>query len=330
MNFRLELDIKPFLSKINLQDKILLIGSCFTDHISKRLAASKIQVLENPHGILFNPVSIATATQAYATNKKYSEADLFCYNELFTSWQHHGDFSHPKANVVLGKMNQAVTNAHQFLKETNWVIITLGSAWVYELANTQLGGHIGLTAANCHKVPQQHFNHRLLQTSEVQNALQLIVDTIKNTNPNAQIIFTISPVRHHREGLVENNRSKALLICAVHQIIEQNKQLHYFPSYELVIDDLRDYRFYAEDLVHPNHQATQYVWQKFVATCMDAATQNNMEEIAKLVHAKNHKPLHPDSAKHQEFLAKMLQKSQELQHQFPYLNFSEELQYFGE
>jgi GSCFA family len=329
MDFRLELQVKPFTQRILLQDSILLIGSCFTDHISKRLAMHKFQVLENPHGILFNPRSIETAVNAYIVNKKYQQEDLFLFNDLYTSWEHHGQFSHPDANTVLQMMNEAVTKAHSFLKTAKWVIITLGSSWVYELKNNSLGGKENQTAANCHKVPQQHFNHRLLSADDVNTSLQSIVTAIQNFNPSANIIFTISPVRHHREGLVENNRSKALLISAVHKMYETNSKLFYFPSYELIIDDLRDYRFYAEDLVHPNYQATQYVWEKFVAACIGEATQKDMDEIAKIVHAKKHRSLHPSSKQHQQFLATMLERTKLLQQRLVGLDFSEELGYFG-
>ncbi|MEO6547735.1 MAG: GSCFA domain-containing protein [Ferruginibacter sp.] len=328
MDFRLELQVKPFISQLQLEDPVMLIGSCFTDHISKRLASHKFATLENPHGILFNPVSIDTALSAYICNRQYQAPDLFCFNDLYTSWQHHGQFSHPDADAVLQMMNDAVTKAHAFLSKAKWVIITLGSSWVYELKDSAPGAQAGQVAANCHKVPQQHFNHRLLTAAEVHASLQNIVSRIQSFNPEARIIFTVSPVRHHREGLVENNRSKALLISAVHHMLENNNGIFYFPSYELIIDDLRDYRFYAEDLVHPNYQATQYVWEKFVAACIGEATQKDMAEINKIVHAKNHRSLHPASAQHRQFLATMLERTQLLQQRLPYVDLSEEVAYF--
>ena len=328
MDFRLELQVKALPKQIQLHEPVMLIGSCFTEHISKRLAAHKFQVLENPHGILFNPRSIETAVTAYISNKQYQQHDLFFFNDLYTSWEHHGQFSHPNATEVLQMMNESVVNAHSFLRTAQWVIITLGSSWVYELKNDSMGGKENQTASNCHKVPQQHFNHRLLNADEVNTSLKNIVSAIQLFSSGANIIFTISPVRHHREGLVENNRSKALLISSVHQMIESNKDVFYFPSYELIIDDLRDYRFYAEDLVHPNYQATQYVWEKFVEACICESTQKDMEEINKIVHAKNHRSLHPSSRGHHQFLDKMLEKTRELQQRLGYLDFSKELEYF--
>jgi len=329
MDFRLELLVKPFAKKIALEDAIMLVGSCFTDHISKRLASHKFKVLENPHGILFNPKSIETALKAYVENKKYVNGDLFLFNGLYTSWDHHGQFSHPNPDIVLQSINAAVAEAHTFLKGAKWLVLTLGSAWTYKLQDDSMGGRPDQVAANCHKVPQKHFKHELMKGAEVQHSLENIVSLLQTFNPQLQIIFTVSPVRHHREGLVENNRSKAMLITAVHDLVDSNSNLYYFPSYELVIDDLRDYRFYAEDLVHPNYQATQYVWEKFILACMNDDTRSNMQEIGKIVHAKNHRSLHPTSAQHQQFLTSMFEKTKLLQSRLPFIDLQEELNYFS-
>ena len=256
MDFRLELNIKPFKKQLNIRDKIMLIGSCFTDHISTRLKLHKFDVLENPNGIIFNPASISNSIDSYINGKIYKATDLFLYSELWTSWDHHSSFSNPDQQKCLLHINESVANAHHFLQHAQCIIITLGSSFVYELKDEVYGGAVGAVAANCHKIPAQHFHHRLMNYSEVENHLQQIVTKMADFNPSVNIIFTISPVRHSREGLVENNRSKALLHTAVHAMEQKHEQVSYFPSYELVIDDLRDYRFYAEDLVHPNYQAT--------------------------------------------------------------------------
>jgi len=330
MEFRLELPVKPFPKQLELPGPVMLIGSCFTDHISKKLAAHKFRVLENPHGILFNPKSIENAINTYIGNREYQRTDLFFFNELWASWEHHGQFAHPDAGIALQMMNVSVGHAHSFLKEAKWMVITLGSSWVYELKNVSMGGIMKQVAANCHKVPQQFFDHRLLSSGEVNASLGAIIRAVRNFNPFIQVIFTVSPVRHFREGLVENNRSKALLITAVHQLVQSFKNIYYFPSYELVIDDLRDYRFYAEDMVHPNYQATQYVWEKFVQACISDASRRDMEEIGKIVHARNHRSLHPSSKQHRQFLALMLERTKQLQQRLPQLDFSEEIAWFSE
>lgn len=327
MDFRLELNIKTFEKKIHWADKIFLIGSCFTEHISKRLACNKFSIVENPHGILFNPKSIETALKRYADKKVYQATDLFFHNELYGSWEHHGQSSQPSVDKALQGMNDNVKTGNTILKQCNWVIITLGSSWVYE--TTDLAPlQAGLVAANCHKMPAQYFNHRLLSAAEVSNSLKNMLETISSINPDAQIIFTISPVRHNREGLVENNRSKALLISAVHETLQIFKHSFYFPAYELIIDDLRDYRFFAEDMVHPNYQATQYVWEKFVDACMATEVKKNIQQLARIIAARNHKPLHPQTKQHQQFLQKMLLETKKLQAQFSFIDLKDELKYF--
>ncbi len=319
MDLHLEFSPKPFDIKISHRQKLLLIGSCFTEQIGHKLVQHKFQVLDNPNGILFNPVSIANAVASYIDNKQYSSNDLFYQNECWNSWAHHSRFSHPGKEDCLRLINDSQVKANQFLKETDWLLVTLGSAFVYELGN-------GDVVANCHKVPTDKFNKRLLRVDEVVAALQNMQEQLRQFNPAIKIIYTISPVRHLRDGFVENNRSKATLINAVHQLISGN--IFYFPAYELVIDDLRDYRFYAEDMVHPNYAATNYVWEKFIATCIDEASQSLMKEINNINAAKSHKAFNPASAQHKKFLQTNLEKVQKLNQQFPYINFEEEMNYF--
>ena len=321
MDFRLEFSPKPFEVKIKHQHKLLLIGSCFTEQIGNKLANHKFAVLDNPNGILFNPASISKSISSYIHNKQYSEADLFYQNECWNCWEHHSRFSNPDKDKCLAVINASQTNAHNFLKQADWLLITLGSAFVYQLDNDEV-------VANCHKVPTDKFVKRLLSVTEIFSDLDRMTAETKAFNPNIKIIFTISPVRHLRDGFVENNRSKATLIQAVHQLTEKNENCLYFPAYELVIDDLRDYRFFAEDMVHPNYAATNYVWEKFIATCIDEASQKLMKEIAVIVAAKNHKPFNPSSEQHKKFLQTNLEKVNRLQQQFPYINFKEEAAFF--
>ncbi|HMO60913.1 MAG TPA: GSCFA domain-containing protein [Ferruginibacter sp.] len=322
MEFRLEFTPKPFVQKITHRHKLFLIGSCFTENIGSKLRQLKFDVLENPNGILFNPASIATALDSYIHNTLYSEADLFYQNECWNSWQHHSRFSHPDKLQCLQGINQSQACAHVFLKQAHWLFITVGSAFVYQLQQ-------GTMVANCHKVPLDKFEKKLLHPGEVYNMLHRTVQDIFEFNPALKIIFTISPVRHLRDGFVENNRSKATLIQAIHQLVDENEKLFYFPAYELVIDDLRDYRFYAEDMVHPNYAATNYVWEKFTTTCMDEPTQQLMKELQVIHAAKNHKPFNAASDAHKKFLQVNWNKVQLLHQQYPHINFEEELAYFG-
>ena len=321
MEFRLPFTPKPFLHKIEHQHHLFLAGSCFTEQIGSKLTNCKFTTIENPNGILFNPISISENIISYINQKVYSEDDLFLYNEIWGSWNHHTRFSDVNKSIALEKINQSQRAAHDFLKSTDWLIITLGSSYVYELENKKV-------VANCHKVPTDKFNKKLLSAFEVEKAMGEMIDNLKQFNPNIKIIFTISPVRHLRDGFVENNRSKANLISAVHGLVAAYENCFYFPSYELVIDDLRDYRFYAEDMVHPNYQATQYVWEKFTTACIDEKSLLIMKEIGIINAAKNHRPFNPSSNQHLQFLKINLEKSQNLQHSYPHIDLKAELDFF--
>lgn len=329
MKFRYEFDIKPLSHSITHLHKIALIGSCFTENIAEKFAKHKFTILENANGIVFNPVSVAETIMNAINNKHYTATDLFNYNEAWHSWQHHSRFSAPIINNALQKINHSTQQAHDFLKTADYLFITLGSAWVYTLTNLASNATIGTVAANNHKAPANWFNKRLMEISQVITVLATMLDRLGAFNPNIKVIFTISPVRHLREGVIENNRSKAILITAVHHLINQLPNLYYFPAYELVIDDLRDYRFFAEDLVHPNYYATQYVWEKLVGACMNEITQQLMQEIASIQIAYNHKAFNPASQQHKKFLATYYTKTKQLQEAYPTINFSEELKYFG-
>ncbi|MEI8075538.1 MAG: GSCFA domain-containing protein, partial [Bacteroidota bacterium] len=265
MKFHFEFDIKKLNPSIQLQHKLMLIGSCFTENIGDKLSKHKFTVLENPHGILFNPVSVSEALSDYISNKVYTESDLFYINESWHSWKHHSRFSGLTKAESLHKINTAIATAHNYLKQADHLVITLGSAWLYTLTEKAANSIPYAVAANNHKAPSDWFQKKLMNPSEAIYLLNELIKSLQVFNPKLTIIFTVSPVRHLREGLVENNRSKSVLIQAVHQLVDTYNHLYYFPAYELVIDDLRDYRFYAEDLVHPNYQATQYVWEKLIA-----------------------------------------------------------------
>ena len=328
MKFKLTLEATKSNVQISYQDKLMLIGSCFTENIGAKMQKHLFSVKENPHGILFNPVSVVNAISDYIQCKQYTATDLFEYNELFNSWHHHTRFSDISSDAALNKINQSIKEAHHFLKQANQLVITLGSAWLYCLTHNA-PSHSGLVVANNHKAPSNWFEKRLMLPKELTDLLQSMVHELQSFNAALQIIFTVSPVRHLREGLVENNRSKAVLIHAVHETIANTNSTYYFPSYEYVIDDLRDYRFYAEDLVHPNYAATQYVWEKWVETFYNSPTQQIMKEVAELQLAIQHKPFNRESKGHQQFLQNCLQKSEALAKLYPFLQLQETIAFFN-
>ncbi|RYG32624.1 MAG: GSCFA domain-containing protein, partial [Chitinophagaceae bacterium] len=242
MQFRAEFFPKPFIQKISHRDAMMLVGSCFTEQVGNKLAHNKFNVLQNPNGILFNPISICEAIESYIHNIPVTKSDLFYSNELWGSWRHHTRFSSIDAEAALQRINEEREKAHQFLQGCEWLMLTLGSAFVYELVDVA-GDSYDKVVANCHKVPTDKFNRRLLKQQEIVQQFSKLLALLKQKYPHLKVIFTISPVRHLREGFIENNRSKAALISAVHELLEEGS-VFYFPAYELVLDDLRDYRFY--------------------------------------------------------------------------------------
>lgn len=328
MKFHLDFDIKKPGKLISHSHRLMLIGSCFTENIGENLRKHKFPVLENPNGILFNPVSVAEALDMYIENTVTAAGDLFELNETWHSWKHHSRFSGITAQDAAAGINQSTQRAHEWLKHADHLLITLGSAWLYTLTGSAANAKPGAVAANNHKAPADWFRKRLMDPGEVYELLAATVAKLWSFNPSLQVIFTISPVRHLREGAVENNRSKASLIHAVHRLVEEYYNAYYFPAYELVIDDLRDYRFYAEDLVHPNYQATRYVWEKFTGVCMNEDTRTLMKEIAEIQLAFQHKPFNPSTSQHRAFLENYLSKTSHLQEKHANLDLSAEIGYF--
>jgi len=328
MKFHFEFPVKKLEQSITHHHAIMMMGSCFTENIGELLRNFKFNVLENPNGILFNPISVTEAIDMYINRTQINANQLFCLNESWHSWKHHSRFSGITIEDAIKKINRSTDIANDFLKKADYLFITLGSAWVYELTDKADAYSAGSVAANNHKAPANWFIKKLLTAHETAQVLQKMIDQLLEFNPHIQLIFTISPVRHLREGVIENNRSKAVLIQAVHDLVNAHEQLYYFPSYELVIDDLRDYRFYAEDLVHPNYHATQYVWEKFTEACMNSETKELLNIIKEINLAYQHKPFNFNTVAHGEFLAKYAIRTKQLKEMNPTLDFSKELDYF--
>ena len=326
MDFMLDINIPSPSTRIGYQDNILLTGSCFTAHIGNSLAELKFNVLQNPNGILFDPRSVAYSLVSYIQNKQYTKDDLFHLNEVWNSWQHHSIFSHTDAQECLNMINRSQQQAHDFLQKADWLIITLGSSFSYHVTQDNAEN---LPVANCHRAPGQWFRKHMMTIEETNSALDSCLHQLWQFNRNIKVIFTVSPVRHIRDGVTENNRSKARLIEVVHHLVNKFDNIYYFPAYELVLDVLRDYRFYDIDMVHPNYAATDFVLEKFTQHFIDESSQTLMQEIKKIVTARKHKPFQPSTNAHKQFLLAHLDKAKALQQQYPFLDLKYELQYFA-
>jgi hypothetical protein len=322
-SFLIPIQINPPAERIRYEQKILLTGSCFTEHIGNYLSEVKFDTLQNPNGILFDPLSVAQSLISYLEPEIYGPQDLFFHEELWQSWRHHGQFANMERESTLRAINQSQQSAHVFLKQADWLLVTLGSAFVYILKDQNR------SVANCHRAPANWFSKKLLPIEDMLAVLDEAIHRLFQFNPRLQIIFTISPVRHIRDGVIENNRSKARLVEVVHHLVNKFNQTYYFPAYELVIDVLRDYRFYDRDLVHPNYMATKFVLENFMEHYVEPGSRKIAEEIQKLSTAIKHRPLHPETKAHRRFLDEQYAKTLELSAKYPFLDFEQERLHFS-
>ncbi len=322
-SFFLPIQINPPAERIRYQQKILLTGSCFTEHIGNWLEDVKFDVLQNPNGILFDTLSVAGSLVSYVEGRQYQKGDLFFLNDLWQSWKHHGLFSDTSQQRCLEKINESQSAAHEFLKKSDWLIITLGSAFSYTLKENQM------PVANCHRAPSDWFTKTLLSIEDMLAVFDETLHRLFQFNPALRIIFTVSPVRHIRDGVIENNRSKARLIEMVHHFANKFDRIYYFPAYELVIDVLRDYRFFDKDLVHPNYQATDFVLDNFMQHYVESSSRAIADEVKKIKTAYRHRALHPDTEAHKRFLNEYLLKTKVQAEKYPFLDFKKEIDHFS-
>ena len=278
MKLQTIVEIKPSERKIGYEDRILMLGSCFSDEIGAQMAQRNMQVTCNPFGTLYNPLSIANAI-----NYQLHQLPLVEYDGLWHSMAHHGSFSRATREEAEQAVNESVEVMQRALNEATVLIVTFGTAWVYEMN--------GEVVANCHKMPENWFTRRRLTVEEIVATWKPILEQYKDK----YWIFTVSPIRHIKDGLHENQLSKATLLMAVDQMVNSqwsNGKLHYFPSYEILLDELRDYRFYADDLVHPSSLAVNYIWERFADTYCTNQTRNQMNIELKRWKFDHHRPLH--------------------------------------
>lgn len=303
MKFRTEVDIPASGKKIEIEDKIFSIGSCFASEMTDLLQDGQLQTLNNPFGTIFNPYSINNAVNRLHDSAFYEEEELITYNDEYISLDHHTSFDTRYIHQTLDKINKAIEAGNAFLQEADWIIITYGSSFIYEfLPKNKL-------VANCHKIPQKFFEKRLLSHQELTSSIyQTILDLKDICKEGVQILFTVSPVRHTKDGMVENQLSKSKLITAIHESISMFEDCHYLPVYEILMDDLRDYRFYKEDMIHPSTQAVNYIFEKFGNAYFSDETKDFIKENFKIIKALEHKTNDKKDPKFIEFREKLDQR----------------------
>lgn len=316
-----EVPIHPIENKIDYKSKILAIGSCFASDIGKKLMDAEFQALVNPFGTQFHPLAIEHTFNRIYARELYVDSEIFYHNGLYFSWDHSTTFSKPQKEETLREVNERLEEGNSFLSQTTHFIITLGTAWAYYLPRGDF------YVSNCHKVPQHHFKKLLLSQEQLQHSIQSLILKIKDVRPQAEIIFTISPVRHIRDGYRENNISKGALHLALHQIVKDFPDIHYFPSYEIVLDELRDYRYFGTDLAHINALGLDYIWNKFSQHYFSQEALDIMKQIEKIKKAAQHRAQNPTSVQHKKFVYDTLKKATELKKKLHPNALANEIQY---
>ena len=304
---------------IDYPHRLMLLGSCFATHIGARLQESRFRCDVNPYGVLYNPLSISTALREMLAGKVYTPDDLYEHQGLWHSPMHHGDFSAASAEDALRKINLRLEQAARQLDGLDFLLLTWGTAWVYEDRET------GRVVGNCHKLPEACFRRRRLSVEEIVADTASLLSVMLARNNRLQVVLTVSPIRHVRDGLHDNQLSKATLLLAAEQVRTAfPDRVFYFPAYELLLDELRDYRFYADDLVHPSDLAVRYVWERFVEWCLSPDARRVMAEVEDIRKALAHRPLHPESEEYKRFLGQIVLKIERLNGKYPYFDLQNE------
>lgn len=320
MQFFTKVPISVALNSISYQSKIVSLGSCFAENMGEKFSFYQFQTTTNPFGIIFNPVSIEKIIQRVIFKDYFTDEDVFFYNERWHCYEIHSELSHTDKACFLKNLNEISNSFFMEISTATHFIITLGTSWVYKT-------NAGEIVANCHKVPQKEFSKHLLSTIEILESLKKCIDWVLKINPKCHFIFTISPVRHIKDGYIENQVSKSHLISAVNDLVQNHsKKSHfsYFPSYEILLDELRDYRFYSQDLLHPNSTAIDYIWSRFVEINIEKTSHTTMIDVQNIQKALQHRSFNPESISHQKFLENLNEKIENIQKKIPYVRFQAE------
>lgn len=314
------LNIEQF-PKFSYDTSMMTLGSCFSSNIGDKLVSSKFNCVVNPYGVLYNPASIASVLNKLLNAELHDERDIFMHDELWNSWMHHGSFSTPSKEDLLTNINDVLQATRKQMKTLNALFLTFGTSWVYQLKEENR------VVANCHKVPERNFNRYKLSVQEILLIYQELIDRLILQNKELKIIFSISPIRHIRDGLVENQLSKATLLVATHELCRlYPSNCFYFPSYEIMVDELRDYRFYTDDMVHPTTMAINYLWEQFKSVFFEKETIDLILACEKIFKDLNHRPLKPNSNQYIRFLEHLVEKMEQITKKRPTLDFRKEIE----
>ncbi len=320
--FRTIVDITESASKISYDTPVMLAGSCFSNEIANKMKEGKMEVLSNPFGTVYNPFSTAATIRALIDGKHYTSDDLYLHNGIYLSFDHYTTFSSDNKETVLEAINQKAGEATEFLSRTGHLFITFGTARIYRRRDNNN------VVSNCHKIPSSFFRSELLTPAEIVKEWSELLDILHKSIPGIKVWFTVSPVRHWKDGAHGNQISKSVLHISIEELLSHKAVAGYFPSYELVMDDLRDYRFYAEDMLHPSSAAVDYIWERFSEAFLTAGSLEKWEEVSSLLRAIRHRPQGRSGSALKAFSTGMINKLDALGKKYPDLSFVEEADYF--
>lgn len=322
MNLRTTIKINPAEIKIDYKSPVMFIGSCFATEIGKKMEDGHLTVLINPFGTVYNPVSVSKTLELIINNKKYSDEDLYNNNGEYLSFNHYTNFTSSDRVRCLAGINDSTQKAHNFLTKAKLLFITFGTARVYRFNET------GEIVSNCHKLDPYLFTREMVSVEEIVLKWKKLIQNLKSFNSNLNIVFTVSPVRHWKDGAHGNQISKSVLFLAIEELLNEAENINYFPAYELLMDDLRDYRFYAEDMLHPSQKAIAYIWEAFSNCYMDSSTVNIWNEVSKITKACQHRLNTESGSKISLFSEQMLKQISIIQKKYPLVDLSVEHKYF--
>ena len=319
INYCTHVEIPGSAFEISYADRLMFLGSCFAEQIGTKMKEHGWNACINPYGVLYNPLSVIAGCKRLLQPEPFTESDLFEYNGMFHSFMHHGRFSGQLAVSVLKEMNDALTAASDGFRSISYLFVTWGTAFVYRLKSD------GRVVANCHKLPADRFERALLTVDGIVDEWSALLNGLYAVNPSVKVIFTVSPIRHWKDGAHGNQLSKSTLLLAEQALVDKYAgRIFYFPAYELMMDELRDYRFYADDMLHPSKVAVDYLWERFCDVSMDANTKNDLKEIASIRRDIAHRPFHPATGQYKKFLLQTFNKIIRLQSKNPYICISNE------
>ncbi|PCH65075.1 MAG: GSCFA domain protein [Bacteroidetes bacterium] len=320
--FRTVINIPQSSFQIDHQTQLMLIGSCFAENIGERLDQYKFPIIYNPFGIIYNPISVKNSLELLIKQNKFTKKDLIQTGGLWSSFSHHSRFSSLNIDNCLKFINNSIISSSKQLKNTDYLFITFGTSYVYKYKKTDK------IVSNCHKIPAKEFNRYRLSVSDIIKEYDELINKLRSYNKKIKLVFTVSPIRHWKDGATDNQISKSILLVAIDEIKAKHKNVEYFPAYEIMMDELRDYRFYAEDMLHPSQIAINFIWERFKETYIHEKSYGILKDLDKLKSAISHKPFNPESEEHKKFQKKQLVFIKGLSKKLPKANFEKETGHF--